>query len=370
MALPRKFDRDGRGIIMRSMSGFIVFSVLLCGAMKTQAEALAVRERCRVDMPAAEYSLIDTREPEFTEEIAGVFHGAGRIMFYDRISQQVVAVNCGGGEIFRFGTMGTGPEDHATECSPFLWADDIVAILDHDVPPKVIELSDEGSYLESITLDTTHSVFSPTWIRDRLVCLEAGVRPGNGGFEYDFSVASFDGRGVLLDRRFLWSRSISLKPLRDRSERDLEVFPLLVAAEDRMVVQPDIYEPFLRCYDSELRPIWEREFQVGTYLRAAPEADAPVSGIAPSAYRHPIRGVWLRPDGEVWVELENGMPARSARTYERILPNGTRDGVLSLAGFPDTPGHVIYRGEEIYWSDINLDTEHGSRSLIIFEIDQ
>lgn len=354
---------------MKGMVGIIMFSCLQVVTLPLRAEVLSISERCQVDVPAAEYSLIDTREPEFTEGIAGVLHDDGRIIFYDRISQQVVAMNCGGEKRFRFGKIGTGPEDHATVCSPFIWADDVLAILDHDVPPKIIDLSEGGTYLRNITLDTTHSVFSPTWVLDRLVALEAGVRPGNGGFEYDFSIVSFDERGILLDRHFLWSRTISLKPLRDRNERDLEVFPLLLVDDSRIVIQPDVYEPFLRCYDSELRPIWEREFRVERHLRATPEEDAPVSSIAPSRFHHPIRGVWLRPDGEVWVELENGVAATSTRTYERLLHDGTSGDVLTIKGFPDVPGEVIYRGDEIYWSDINLDADYPGRSMIIYEID-
>jgi len=353
---------------MRNSIGFIMFSFLQLAAANAQTGILTLSERCRVDGMAAEYSLIDTREPEYAEGIAGVIYDPGRLIFYDRISQQIIAVKCGGGVLFRFGTIGTGPEDHAAECSPFIWADDAVAFLDHDVPPKIIELSVDGSYLRSITLDTTHSVFSPTWVRDRLVCLEAGVRPINGGFEYDFSVVSFDRMGVLLDRNFLWSRTISLKPLRERSERDLEVFPLLVTSKDRLVVQPDVYEPLLRCYDWSMRLLWEHEFRVDMHLRADPESESPVSGIAPSVYRHPLRGVWLRPDGEVWVELENGKSVTSVRTYERILPNGSLGGVVTIDGFPDGPGNVIYRGDVIYWSDINLDTGHEGRGLIIFEL--
>ncbi len=158
-------------------------------------------------------------------------------------------------------------------------------------------------------------------------------------------------------------------------EDDFEVIPRVAMGEDeRVYVQRDMYRWEVECYDEELHLLWQCHRDIDPTERTPAEIEAhrasSTFGFEPSKYRHVIRRIVPRVDGEVWVETM----ARKAATdgtvvLDRIDSQGKVIGRAHLSGLPAAEGEFEIFGDRLLWKlDDDAEGEAGLPYLAVYRL--
>lgn len=331
-------------------------SLLLLAAAAFASPARFVADPVlEITFDAAPVALIDVREPEITDALPGLCILPDGVVLFDRVTTQVLGYAADGAERFAFGTLGTGPEDFSESCRPLRWHDGSLALVDLGIPPKVILLEPDGAFRTSFSLDTTHGLTNPRRLGDGLVGLEYSFRMEDDATKVILAVTAYDRGGAETWRHELPTREIVFGDPAERTLRKMEIFPALRASGDRVCVQIDPYVLDILCFDISGTLLWHLDEDVTLASRQPSADDRGLMDLPSSTEHHALRGLWVRPDGEVWLERETGEAAGEVRRFRRLAPDGSAAGTAEVTGLPTGRGDLDFQDDVLLWSDLQRD---------------
>lgn len=350
-----------------------VVSTLLLAALwlssPAAAEDLRAEAVCSVDLSKDDIFILEPSKKYLPDELLGVAYDDGVVYIYDHIARQVGGYACDRGELFRFGTTGTGPGDHSTYADPLFWNNEIPSIVDYGLPAKIIQLTPDGKYKNSFKLETTSELVRLIWAGDRALGVEISIDfDDRGEFVAVVSLVTFDAAGALIQRYELGRHSMA----KDAGERPtttaLEIAPRVAYGDGWIYVQRDVYRMEVECMNLD----FHRQWIYSEDLRLVPNQDYArldqQSYVEPPEFLHPIRAMWARPAGTLWVELEDGDETHGSLRFRSIDANGRRGEDVTIIGLPSSRARMRFEDDLVLWSDINFDGAGSERAVHVLQI--
>jgi hypothetical protein len=279
------------------------------------------------------------------------------IYLCDKISETLIEIAPDGEEVFAVGAKGEGPEDHRDEGEPLFWPGCHIARSDCSSDPKVILYGEGGEFLRAISLEG-YSQYNRLWYAGGQAVGVATKMDGTpmSGMTVDVFLVTLGPEGKLKNEIGISTKKLpAMDSGVELTETDWEIFPRLAIGDDgRIYVVRNLYAYALECYSPELELLWRLEQDVPAPRRTAAEiAERRVKidgGFEPSQFKHVLRRIIPRADGEVWLERsDQGLSRPGQVVLDRISRDGRIVGHGSIEGLPRLPGDYVIRGDRLIW---------------------